>query len=53
MGVSGLIELRARCGAAVGVKAGQSLRVVNTHGGQVVDLWAFCADPAAEHMSIF
>ncbi len=47
-----LIEIPARRGAVVRVPAGQSVRIVNTHGGQVVDMWAFRADDPAEHMSM-
>ncbi|MBM3357384.1 MAG: urea carboxylase-associated family protein [Betaproteobacteria bacterium] len=47
-----LIEIPARCGIAVEVPAGQSIRVVNTHGGQVVDMWAFRRDDPSEHMSM-
>lgn len=51
-----LVVIPARRGAAVQLRAGQSIRVVNTHGGQVVDLWAFLsADGAAgapEHLSM-
>jgi len=46
-----LIEIPARRGAAVSLRAGQSLRVVNTNGGQVVDLWAFLQN-SSEHMSM-
>jgi hypothetical protein len=46
-----LIELPARSGTRVPLKQGQALRVVNTHGGQVVDLWAYLAD-GTEHMSM-
>src|SRR5450631_422852 len=45
------IEIPARRGAAVTLGAGQSISIVNTHGGQVVDMWAFLAD-AGEHMSM-
>ena len=47
-----LIEIPARCGAAVPLSAGQSISIVNTHGGQVVDMWAFRADDPAEHLSM-
>src|SRR4051812_3108177 len=47
-----LVVIPARRGAAVPLKAGQSIRVVNTHGGQVVDLWAFLKQDAPEHMSM-
>jgi uncharacterized protein YcgI (DUF1989 family) len=46
------IEIKARCGGAVSLAAGQSISVVNTHGGQVVDMWAFRADEPGEHMSM-
>jgi uncharacterized protein YcgI (DUF1989 family) len=46
-----MTELPARCGARVALKNGQALKVVNTHGGQVVDLWAFFAD-GSQHMSM-
>ena len=31
---------------------GDRLRVVNTHGSQVVDLWAMAADDVLESMSM-
>ena len=46
------IEIPARSGLAVALAAGQSITVVNTHGGQVVDMWAFRGDDPAEHMSM-
>ena len=46
-----LTELAARTGVAVHLNQGDRLRVVNTHGGQVVDLWAFLPD-GSEHMSM-
>ena len=46
-----LMAIPARRGAAVSLKAGQSLRVINTNGGQVVDLWAFL-EGSSEHMSM-
>ena len=36
-----MVLLPARRGTAVRVKAGDVIRVVNTHGSQVVDTWAF------------
>ena len=41
-----------RCGVAVRVTAGQSLRVVNTHGSQVCDFWAISSDNQNEFMSM-
>ena len=48
-------ELRvvpARRGRAVRLKAGQAMRVINTHGRQVVDTWAFNAEDMGEFMSM-
>jgi len=42
----------ARKGAAHRLKKGQLLKVVNTHGSQVVDFWAFNAEDPAECMSM-
>ncbi|MBZ9811250.1 MULTISPECIES: DUF1989 domain-containing protein [unclassified Mesorhizobium] len=42
----------ARKGVAAGVKQGQVVTVINTHGSQVVDTWAFRADDIAEFMSV-
>jgi uncharacterized protein YcgI (DUF1989 family) len=39
-------------GVAARVQRGQTVRVVNTHGTQVVDTWAFAADDLAEAMSM-
>lgn len=41
----------ARRGRAVRVSRGQSLRIVNTHGTQVCDTWAFSAENLHEFMS--
>ncbi|HEX2828581.1 MAG TPA: DUF1989 domain-containing protein [Burkholderiales bacterium] len=46
------VEIPARRGAAVTLKAGQTITVVNTHGGQVVDFWAFRVDGSGEHLSM-
>ena len=42
----------ARKGAAHRMKKGETLRVVNTHGSQVVDFWAFNAADLGECMSM-
>lgn len=42
----------ARKGVATHVKKGQIVTVINTHGSQVVDTWAFCADDVTEIMSM-
>lgn len=47
-----MIEIPARRGKAIEVKAGQLARIVNTHGQQVVDTWAFVANDLAEFMSM-
>ena len=46
------VEIAARRGAATRLAAGQSITIVNTHGGQVVDFWAFRTDGSGEHMSM-
>ena len=35
------IEIPAESAASVTLKSGQTCRIVNTEGGQVVDTWAF------------
>ena len=47
-----LTEIAASHGDATRVAAGQSITIVNTHGGQVVDMWAIREDDPAEHMSM-
>ncbi|MCA3573696.1 MAG: urea carboxylase-associated family protein [Aestuariivirga sp.] len=46
------ITLVARTGKALRLAQGQEIRVVNTHGRQVVDTWAFAAGDMAEFMSM-
>ena len=46
------IEIPARRGKAAHVRAGQSVKVINTHGTQVVDTWAFNAGDLSEFMSM-
>ncbi len=41
-----------RGGKAAAVKKGQSIKIINTHGSQVVDTWAFNADDLTEFMSM-
>jgi len=43
--------LPARRGRAVRLTAGQALKIINTHGSQVVDTWCFSADDLSEFMS--
>src|SRR5713226_2875382 len=45
------IEIPARRGKAVFVSAGQIVTVINTHGEQVVDTWAFNRADLGEFMS--
>jgi uncharacterized protein len=47
-----LMQIPARRGRAARLKAGQSIRIVNTHGHQVVDTWAFNADDLSEFLSM-
>ena len=47
-----LVTIPARRGKAALVVRGQMVRVVNTHGQQVVDRWAFCRDDLTEFMSM-
>ena len=46
------ISIPARSGKAVRLRAGQSIKVINTHGQQVVDTWAFSAADLGEFMSM-
>ena len=41
-----------RCGVAVRVVAGRSIRVMNTHGSQVCDFWALCDGAPHEFLSM-
>ena len=47
-----LITIPARGGKAVSICQGQAIKVVNTHGAQVVDTWAFNAGDITEFMSM-
>jgi uncharacterized protein YcgI (DUF1989 family) len=46
------IAIPARLGKATRLGAGQSLKLINTHGSQVVDTWAFVAADMREFMSM-
>ena len=52
MASASLIAIPARRGKAAHVNAGQSVKVINTHGRQVVDTWAFRRDDLTEFMSM-
>jgi len=47
-----LITIPARRGKAARVRAGQQVAVINTHGEQVVDTWAFVGEDLHEFMSM-
>jgi uncharacterized protein YcgI (DUF1989 family) len=46
------ITIPARRGKAARIGKGQTITVINTHGSQVVDTWAFAAADIAEFMSM-
>jgi hypothetical protein len=46
------VTLAARTGKALRLGEGRQIRIVNTHGRQVVDTWAFAAGDMAEFMSM-
>ena len=50
--MSNLTEIPARRGKAHAVEAGQSVKLINTHGSQVVDTWAYNAHDLGEYMSM-
>ena len=52
MTAASLITIPARRGKAAFVSAGQTVRVINTHGQQVVDTWAFSLEDLTEFMSM-
>jgi uncharacterized protein YcgI (DUF1989 family) len=47
-----LITIPARHGRAIRVRRGQAVQIINTHGSQVVDCWAWNAADLSEHMSM-
>ena len=47
-----LITIQARRGKAAFVDRGQHVKLINTHGQQVVDTWAFNRDDLTEFMSM-
>jgi uncharacterized protein YcgI (DUF1989 family) len=46
------ITVPARRGKAISLKRGQQVKVINTHGQQVVDTWAFNSADLSEGMSM-
>ena len=49
--MSELVTIPARRGKAATVLSGQTIKVINTHGEQVVDTWAFRRDDITEFLS--
>ncbi len=47
-----MVTIPARSGKAARIRQGQQITVVNTHGSQVVDTWAFAAEDLGEWMSM-
>jgi uncharacterized protein YcgI (DUF1989 family) len=52
MPTASLLTIPARRGKAVRLKQGQHIRVINTHGQQVIDTWAFHSADLTECMSM-
>ena len=52
METASLSTIPARRGKAAQVSAGQFVRIINTHGQQVVDTWAFNREDVNEFMSM-
>ena len=51
MGIS-LNTIPAKRGKAVYMTNGQTIKIINTHGKQVIDTWAFNANDLDEYMSM-
>lgn len=49
--MSQTILVPARQGRAVGIDAGQRIRISDAEGGQVADVFAFCRDDVSEYQS--
>ncbi len=53
MSVAGqMMTLPARRGRAQRLAQGQAIKIINTHGSQVVDFWAFNAEDLGEFLSM-
>ena len=52
MAEAALQEVPARKGRAAILEQGQHIKMINTHGTQVIDLWAFNAEDMGERMSM-
>lgn len=46
------VTIPARGGKAARVKEGTAIRIINTHGKQVVDTWAFCDGDMDEYLAM-
>lgn len=46
-----LLTIPARKGRAVRLGAGEAIQIINTHGAQVIDTWAFNAEDPGEFLS--
>ena len=46
------VRIPARLGKAAKLNKGQSVKLINTHGSQVVDTWAFRLPDLGEFMSM-
>ena len=49
---NGLLLIPARRALAIRVRSGRTVQVINSHGHQVVDTWAFCDPDLTEYMSM-
>ncbi len=47
-----LTEIPGGAGAAFRLRAGQAVRLINTHGSQVVDTWCLAAADTTEYLSV-
>ncbi|MBT4890927.1 MAG: urea carboxylase-associated family protein [Rhodospirillales bacterium] len=50
--MSKLYDVQPERGKAIPLSKGQCLKIINTHGTQVVDFWAFSADDPGDIMSM-
>ena len=47
-----LVEISGGSSAAVRLRAGEAVRLIHTHGSQVVDTWCLSAADATEYLSV-
>lgn len=50
--MSNIQTIPARKGMAARVEKGQCIKIINTHGSQIVDTWAFCTHDLKEFLSM-